>query len=150
MRAKLGLPDDAPQARDTIERILGLLARDKVDYTIFWRRLSAHRAGDNLASVRDLFLTRSAFDDWLLLYSEQTKHMHHAETGYLMLKTNPKFVLRNHLGEQAIRAAKQKDFSELAKLLQVLTAPFDEHPGVEHFADFPPDWAAGIEISCSS
>jgi uncharacterized protein YdiU (UPF0061 family) len=29
----------------------------------------------------------------------------------LFLKNNPKYVLRNHLGEQAIRAAKLKDFS---------------------------------------
>jgi uncharacterized protein YdiU (UPF0061 family) len=54
------------------------------------------------------------------------------------------------LGELAIRAARQKDFSVVADLLKVLQAPFDEHPQYESFADFPPDWAAGIAISCSS
>ena len=39
-----------------------------------------------------------------------------------MLKTNPKFVLRNHLGEEAIRAAKDKDFSQVAALLALLGA----------------------------
>jgi uncharacterized protein YdiU (UPF0061 family) len=67
-----------------------------------------------------------------------------------MLKTNPKYVLRNHLGEQAIRAAKLKDFSEVSTLLMLLETPCDEHPGLEAYADFPPDWAASIEISCSS
>ena len=67
-----------------------------------------------------------------------------------MLQTNPKFVLRNHLGELAIRAAKQKDFSELEKLQRVLENPFDEHLDLEAYAGFPPDWASGIEISCSS
>ncbi|MFZ2386720.1 MAG: hypothetical protein WAW69_02835, partial [Polaromonas sp.] len=67
-----------------------------------------------------------------------------------MLKTNPKFVLRNHLGEEAIRAAKLKDFSKVDTLLTLLQAPFDEHPGHESFAGFPPDWAASISISCSS
>ena len=67
-----------------------------------------------------------------------------------MLKTNPKYVLRNHLGEQAIRAAKQKDFSGVERLLTMLQAPFDEHPEHENLAGFPPDWAASIEISCSS
>ena len=67
-----------------------------------------------------------------------------------MLKTNPKFVLRNHLAEQAIQQAKRKDFSELATLLRLLESPFDAHPGFEAYADFPPDWASGIEISCSS
>ena len=67
-----------------------------------------------------------------------------------MLKTNPKFVLRNYLGEQAIQAAKLKDFSQVKTLLMLLEAPFEEHPGFDKYADFPPDWAGGIEISCSS
>ena len=67
-----------------------------------------------------------------------------------MLKNNPKFVLRNHLGEEAIRAEKLKDFSGVNTLLALLQAPFDEHPGHDGFAEFPPDWAASIEISCSS
>jgi len=32
----------------------------------------------------------------------------------------------------------------------VLENPFDEHPEFEAWAGFPPDWASGIEISCSS
>ena len=67
-----------------------------------------------------------------------------------MLRINPKYVLRNHLGEQAIRAAKLKDFSVVRDLLAVLENPFDEHPAFEAWAGFPPDWASGIEISCSS
>ena len=67
-----------------------------------------------------------------------------------MLESNPKFVLRNHLGEQAIRAAKLNDFSQVNTLLTVLQSPFEEHPGHDDLAGFPPDWAAAIEISCSS
>jgi uncharacterized protein YdiU (UPF0061 family) len=68
----------------------------------------------------------------------------------LMLKSNPKYVLRNHLGEQAIRLAKLKDFTGVQTLLNLLENPFDEYPGFESYADFPPDWASSIEISCSS
>ena len=70
-----------------------------------------------------------------------------------MRRCNPKFVLRNHLGEQAIRAAGVQDYSDVDTLLHVLQTPFDEHEdiaGHASLADFPPDWAAGIEISCSS
>ncbi|ARV17425.1 hypothetical protein AEP_00463 [Curvibacter sp. AEP1-3] len=67
-----------------------------------------------------------------------------------MLKSNPKYVLRNHLGEQAIQAARQKDFSMVADLLKVLEAPYDEHMEFDAWAGFPPDWAAQISISCSS
>jgi len=46
--------------------------------------------------------------------------------------------------------AKTKDFSGVSDLLKVLENPFEEHPGFEAFADFPPEWACSIEISCSS
>ena len=67
-----------------------------------------------------------------------------------MLKINPRYVLRNYLGEIAIKAAKAKNFAVVANLLNVLEGPCDEHPAFEAWAGFPPDWAAGIAISCSS
>lgn len=67
-----------------------------------------------------------------------------------MRAVNPKFVLRNWLGEQTIRQARDKDYSGVARLLALLERPFDEHPGFDAEAGFPPDWAASIEISCSS
>jgi uncharacterized protein YdiU (UPF0061 family) len=54
------------------------------------------------------------------------------------------------VAEQAIAAAKEKDFSVLQQLQHVLATPFDEHPEHQGWADFPPEWAAGIQISCSS
>ncbi len=150
MRAKLGLTVQHEQDAALIDGILQLLARNGVDYTIFWRRLS-HAVGSNdFEPTRDLFADREAFDTWLLSYSELLAHTSKAPEANLMLKCNPKFVLRNHLGEQAIRAAKLGDFSELQTLQRLLEHPFDEHPGYEAYAAFPPDWASSIEISCSS
>jgi uncharacterized protein YdiU (UPF0061 family) len=67
-----------------------------------------------------------------------------------MLRTNPKYILRNHLGELAIRQAKAGDFSMVQDLLKVLHDPFDEHPTYEAWAGLAPEWASTIEISCSS
>lgn len=67
-----------------------------------------------------------------------------------MLKTSSKYMLRNHLGELAIQAAKNKDFSVVAQLQQALEQRFDEQPELELFADLPPEWASGISTSCSS
>jgi serine/tyrosine/threonine adenylyltransferase len=150
MRAKLGLTQASAGDREVIERLLKLLAQGGVDYPIFWRRLSQWVAGAALAPVRDMFLDGAGFDAWLLQYSELTTHIPRGLQADLMLNTNPKYVLRNHLGEEAIRAAKLKDFSVLHRLQSLLETPFDEHPGFEAYADFPPDWAAQIEISCSS
>jgi uncharacterized protein YdiU (UPF0061 family) len=67
-----------------------------------------------------------------------------------MRQRNPRYVLRNHLGEQAIAAAKQGDFAPLHQLLRVLETPFEDHPQDAALAGFPPHWASSIEISCSS
>ena len=150
MRTKLGLTDVQPEDRALVEAIQKLLAQDKVDYTLFWRSLSHLMAGAAPETVRDMFINRPAFDTWMLQYSERTKHINRRLTADLMLKTNPKYVLRNYLGEEAIAKAKLKDFSGVETLLTLLQAPFDEHPGFEAYAALPPDWAADIEISCSS
>lgn len=150
MRAKLGLTEVHDGDAELIDGILLLLARNGVDYTIFWRRLSQAVGSGEFEPVRDLFADREGLDVWLLSYSELLALMDKALAADLMLKTNPKYVLRNHLGEQAIRAAKLGDFSELQTLQRLLERPFDEHPGHDAYAAFPPDWASSIEISCSS
>ena len=77
-----------------------------------------------------------------------------AERHARMDRVNPKYVLRNHLAETAIRKARgdegARDFSELARLLSVLERPYDEQPGFEAYAAEPPDWARSLELSCSS
>lgn len=153
--AKLGFAQAHHAQKPLIEAALKLLAQDRVDFTIFWRCLS-HWAGAMHpadTSVRDLFIDRAGAD--ALLTQFRALHDHNdgespASVSARMLRTNPKYVLRNHLGELAIQAAKEKDFSVLQALQTVLAQPFDEHASYEAWAGFAPDWAAGIEISCSS
>jgi uncharacterized protein YdiU (UPF0061 family) len=149
MRAKLGLADEQPDDRLLVEGILQLLAADRVDYPIFWRRLSRSVAGAGGDEVRDLFLDRAGFDRWAAQYEARLPADRPAAAA-AMLRTNPKYVLRNHLCELAIRQAKVGDFSEVDGLLALVQSPFAEHPGHQDKAGFPPDWAAHIEISCSS
>jgi uncharacterized protein YdiU (UPF0061 family) len=67
-----------------------------------------------------------------------------------MRAVNPKYILRNYLAQQAIERAQEGDYSEVARLLRVLSRPFDEHPGDEALAGLPPAWAGRISVSCSS
>ncbi len=150
MRHKLGLADSAPGDKALIEGILKLLAQNKADFTIFWSRMTSSAASNDWAPVRDMFLDRQSWDVWLLQYSERLAELDRGLMVDLMQKSNPVYVLRNHLGEQAIQKAKQKDFSEVERLLKLLQAPFKEVAGMEAYAAFPPDWASSIEISCSS
>ena len=150
MLAKLGLTKEGQDSKALIESTFKLLASNKVDYTIFWRRLCAFTPQSGHEPLRDLFFDRESFNAWALQYSELLAYESIGLRADLMLKNNPKYVLRNHLGEEAIRAAKLKDYSKLHTLSDVLQSPFDEHVAHNSLADFPPDWASGIEISCSS
>ncbi|WP_312758789.1 protein adenylyltransferase SelO family protein, partial [Pulveribacter sp.] len=150
MRAKLGLRTPREGDAALVQQLLVLLAAGRVDWTIFWRRLSHAVGPGDFAEVRDLFIDRAGFDAWLLPYQELLAQEGRALAADLMLKTNPKFVLRNHLAEQAIAEAKLGRFDELQLLQTLLARPFDEHPGFEAHAGFPPEWASHITISCSS
>ncbi|MEO6625271.1 MAG: protein adenylyltransferase SelO family protein, partial [Burkholderiaceae bacterium] len=150
MAGKLGWAETMEGDKALIEDLLQLLATEQVDYTIFWRRLSHTVAVSGSEPARDLFIDRAAFDAWMLRYQQRLLQVTKTHPGARMLAVNPKYVLRNHLGEQAIQKARKQDFSEVAVLRKLLAAPCDEHPQYQDRAAFPPDWAAGIEISCSS
>ncbi|KAG0192163.1 hypothetical protein DFQ28_010044 [Apophysomyces sp. BC1034] len=153
-RAKLGLSTVEPDDVTLINRLLAIMHASHADFTLTFRRLagmSKHDAcGD--APVRDLFIDRAAFDAWAADYRQRLKAdpADDAPRRAAMNRVNPKYVLRNHLAEQAIRAASEKDFTQIERLLQVLSRPFDEQPEYEAYAGLPPDWASSLSVSCSS
>ncbi len=154
LRAKLGLATEQPGDRDLIDGLLKRMAADRTDYSITFRRLAGFSTaeGGRNASVRDLFLDREAFDAWATTYTTRLRAENSidAERALRMNQVNPKYVLRNHLAEVAIRQAQSGEFSETRRLLQILERPYDEQPEHAAYADFPPDWAQTIEVSCSS
>ena len=150
MAAKLGMAQASDATRALAQPLLTLMAAERTDWTIFWRNLSEYAAGAPADRVRDLFVDHAAIDRWLLQYQELPALAVQAPDADLMLKTNPAVVLRNHLAEQAIALAKQKDFSMVEGLLAALETPFAEPTAHPEWAGFPPDWAQHIQISCSS
>jgi uncharacterized protein YdiU (UPF0061 family) len=153
-RAKLGLLEARAEDRALADALLGLMAQDKADFSITFRRLAGFdsSAGAANAPVRDLFIDRAAFDAWSVQYAQrlQQEGSQDAERALRMKRANPKFVLRNHLAQTAIERAQAGDFTEVERLLKVLQRPFDEQPENEAYAGFPPEWAAQLEVSCSS
>ncbi|MFN7570723.1 MAG: protein adenylyltransferase SelO [Betaproteobacteria bacterium] len=161
MRAKLGLATAQDGDDALIERLLAALHANRADWTSFWRNLSRLRVDTtdpaDDAPVRDLFADRAAFDAWAADYRLRLKREASvdAERAARMNRVNPKYVLRNYLAEAAIRKARgddgaPRDFAEVERLLALLRRPFAEQPEFEAYAKPPPDWAAGLQLSCSS
>jgi protein adenylyltransferase len=153
MSAKLGI-FPGPVASELVTRLLELLHGNKVDYTVFFRRLNGFgsAAGERNAPLRDLFLEREAFDGWAESYRAVLAQAgsDDAARKTRLDRINPKYVLRNYMAQIAIAKAGERDYSEVDALLKLLQHPFDEQPHMEHYAGFPPDWAQQISVSCSS
>ena len=156
-RAKLGLQTAHDADGQLALDLLQAMATGKADFTITFRRLCDYRTElppehEANAPVRDLFLDRAAFDAWAERYRDRlgAEGSVDAERAQRMRRVNPVYVLRNHMAELAIQRAQKGDYSEVQRLHQLLQRPFDEQPGAEADAGFPPDWAQAIEVSCSS
>ncbi|MCK6396789.1 MAG: hypothetical protein L6Q67_24315, partial [Zoogloea sp.] len=91
-------------------------------------------------------------DAWLSLWRARlaAEGRPDAERQAAMDAVNPRYVLRNWIAESAIRAAQRGDFSEVEAVRACLSQPFSPQPDHERFAAPPPDWAAGLAVSCSS
>ena len=155
MRSKLGLMEKMDQDQRIVNDLLALMEQDKVDFTILFRNLCDYSNSDSTknSAIRDLFLQREAFDRWAQHYTDRLNKEGSDDNARSnrMKQVNPKYILRNYMAEVAIRKAEdEKDYSEIDQLLSLLQTPFDEHPALEHYAGFPPDWAGNIAVSCSS
>ena len=155
LRAKLGLKATRDEDIELAGEMFALMAESHTDFTLFFRSLSRLNVSDaaNDAAVRDLVVNRARFDAWAVRYRTrlQAESSVDAERRLTMNRANPKYVLRNYLAEVAIRKARDDhDYSEIENLRKLLSAPFDEQPQHEHYAALPPDWAAHLEVSCSS
>ena len=145
MRLKLGLQQQAENDSQLINDLLQLMQAENTDYALFFRKLSRGNA-------RDMFIDRENFDAWHKKYQTRQSQEENSTQAIQerMLTANPEYLLRNHLLQIAIDKAEEGDYSEVEKLMNVMRHPFEKHRGYEHFADFPPEWAQHLEISCSS
>ena len=155
LRAKLGLATARDDDHELINEMFALMAEARADYTLFLRNLSGIHVADanGDAGARDLVINRDRFGAWAALYRARLTLENSSDNARAlrMNAANPKYVLRNHLAEIAIRKARdEKDYGEIENLRKLLMRPYDEQPENAHYAALPPDWASGLEVSCSS
>jgi uncharacterized protein YdiU (UPF0061 family) len=134
MRAKLGLGDGVGDDITTplLHDLLALLQASHVEYTSFFRALSAAARGD-AEPARGLFLDLEAFDAWMRRWRALDPD------AARMDGVNPLYIPRNHLVEEALAAATRGDLEPFEQLLQVITRPYDERPGLERYTAPAPD-----------
>jgi len=70
----------------------------------------------------------------------------------LMNLNNPKFILRNYIAQNAIELAEKGDYSEVKRLLKLLSDPYSEKEEFlfQKYVEKPPVSALKICVTCSS
>lgn len=140
MRGKLGLPRlrtradtlDDDVAPPLVDELLTLLQAEGVDYTSFFRGLGGAARGD-AGPVRTLFPEASAFDAW----AEHWRAL--GPDADAMDRVNPVYIPRNHLVEESLAAGTEGDLDPLERLLDAVTRPYDERPGLQRYAAPAPE-----------
>jgi hypothetical protein len=155
MCSKLGIRYAGLEDYALIQPLLEMLQASKLDYTNLFRNLGNFNSaqGDKNSVLRDQFIDRVAFDEWAESYRVRlhTESSADHERKGKMDKVNPKYILRNYLAQTAIsKAEKERDYSEIERLLKLLANPFDEQADMGSYAAPAPEWARHLEVSCSS
>jgi uncharacterized protein YdiU (UPF0061 family) len=123
MAAKLGL---AAPDRELMDDITTLMRLQKDDFTQFFRALSA-------GTARTLFTEPEPFDAWaarreVLLAADR------AAVAAAMDRVNPVYIPRNHRVEEALAQATNGEMGSFGRLVDVVSRPFEERPGLEDYA----------------
>ena len=145
MRAKLGLPTGTGDrvTSELVADLVSLLQENHVDHTSFFRGLGAAARGDG-APARGLLLDLAGFDAWAARWRAL------GPDAAAMDRVNPAYIPRNHLVEECLAAAGVGDLGPLERLLEVLSAPCDERPGLERYTAPAPESFAGYRTHCGT
>lgn len=141
MLRKLGLATSQDEDQVLAQALLDSMQHNQVDFTLMFRGLCdvAESSGTE-SNLRTLFTNPGDCDDWLARWKKRLSHesCEPAARAAAMRQVNPAFIPRNHRIEQVIAAGlERKDFSLFAELLTVLSAPYQEQPLFQAYAQPP-------------
>ncbi|MDZ4701146.1 MAG: YdiU family protein, partial [Rhodothermales bacterium] len=140
MRRKLGLGTPAAEDAGIVADLLGAMEGQEVDFTLFFRYLSAAALGQ-VEPVRALFREPARIDAWLGAWRERLARepAPATERAAAMNRVNPLYIPRNHLVEATLEAAMDRgDLQPFDRLLEAVSDPFVEREGWEAYTEPAP------------
>ena len=138
LRRKLGLFTEREGDAALAEDLLTRMTANRADFTLTFRRLCDAAAGlEGDAGVRALFADPDAYDFWAAgwrLRIEEESVSSDARVATMRM-VNPAFIPRNHIVEEALDAAvEREDFQPFERLLDVVSRPYEDRPALEKYA----------------
>jgi uncharacterized protein YdiU (UPF0061 family) len=121
-----------------VQDLLQRMKANGADFTLTFRLLCDAAAGaEGDAALRALFSKPDAYDQWAESWRRRLgeEAVSPSERAAAMRRVNPRFIPRNHLVEEVIKAAEVRDdFAPFEALLRVLSQPFEDRPGLDRYA----------------
>lgn len=151
MATRLGV--NAEQDWALIEQFLALCEASRADWTQLLRLLAEGHHSDFITQLQAGFKQPiSAATRWLNDWQEAIEQTlpDAAARKERLCAVNPCVLPRSFLLQQAIEQAEAGDFSGVNRLLSVFRQPFNSAGKTPGDLQSPPDWAAGLVLSCSS
>ena len=140
MAAKLGLPAPDPEL---VDDLLELLRAQRVDFTSFFRALvGRHRA----VPVRPSPSRSTPGPPAARRCCPRTG----PRVAAAMDRVNPVYIPRNHLVEEALTAATAGDLAPFRRLVDVVSEPYEERPGLDDYARPAPAGCAPYVTYCGT
>jgi uncharacterized protein YdiU (UPF0061 family) len=136
---KIGLAEEAEGDEALIQDLFARMADQRADFTLAFRRLADAAQGD-ADGFAALFADPSAGQGWIDAWRARTAQdgLAPGARAAAMRAVNPGFIPRNHLVEEALAAAVERDdLAPMDALLAVLARPFEDQPGRERYAAPP-------------
>lgn len=165
---KLGFKNITNYSEDDenfIAVLLKVMEDTRADFTLTFRELSEvsltvlydQVKHENIPEERwalKMLGNHDWFSRWLGMYLEKlsVEGINEAERQSLMLKVNPRYILRNWIAQTVIEKTEHNNFEEINFAVKVLANPYTYNKMAEEkgYAAPPPGWAKKLKVSCSS
>lgn len=137
MCRKIGLETSDSNQFELVRELLDLMQKDHADFTMTFRQIS--KSATDTSGLSPLFPS-GGIKQWIVKWRAalDAQGLPADTVCAAMLTENPAFIPRNHRIEEAIRAAEDNDdFTLVHKLVNILTAPYDDQPENKDYAAPP-------------
>lgn len=157
MAAKLGFAEVPTNCEELVSNLLTAMHKDRLDWTRAFRSLSGTLRADSPGvsdPIADDGSEQSAeLSEWISRWRAQLSDsgVDHQDAATRMDSVNPVYIPRNHIVHDVLQDATAGSLTGFEELIEVLSDPFTERPGLERFAaGSSAQFAASFQTFCGT